>query len=1042
MLVCGIIRGCVLLLMSLYLSRVSGGCAIEPDENGHVDIPSTWTQVDAGAFSGCLSLRSVNISAGVTGIGAWAFHRCYSLKSVIIGDNVTSIGEDAFSFDGALENVIIGNNVSHINRAAFLLCSSLESVIIPDSVESIGDWAFHKSGLKNMVIGENVTSIGEDAFSGCVNLKSVTISDSVRDIDKSAFASSGLESVTIPDGLTRIENSAFFGCERLRSVTIGKNVASIGEKAFYKCMMLTTITIPDSVIRIGDRAFAINIHLSNVVFGRGLIEIGIEAFWGCVLTSIVIPPNVQYIKGSAFGFNGLKSIEIGPSPSLVLGSSVFAGNPDIFNVTILSLEASMGSGIFSREAPLTHLLFNRIATRLDGLPPRFVNAYVCAATGAGSIKCGCQQGYESLQPQSSQLFACTACEPGFSNGVVAHQGLCTRCTPGRYANKTASDVCQQCEAGTYSTETGAASSSTCKSCEPTTYAPSTGSSECIKCPAGSACPGDKTSKYTPCAVGRYNSFAGQTECTICPSGKYGPRNGSAICLDCPQGTYLNSTGAVTRHACMNCSAGRFGSSDGSSVCLQCPKGHYQDEEGKTACVECRDEGNELMTNAPDFTHCVVQQVLVDHSPSVVEMLFTDNVAYYVSFSVGAVFVALCGMMHYMQHRAGSQPNAEDVDVDEEGHNRGHGSGGGDGDGKLAQLAQLNPFQVLIKAALPGLAFGSEVVLMIGIMPVSPGLGGTMLVFRLVHIVSTLFLCVALFGSESTRKYLSTHGSQALQEAASWSEHFHYDFAKSNIPITGMMLILCAFDISLVQMLPWKSTAFFKESKGFPSKSLMRFALGADMVQASVSALCSIVYIGSAMASNAKSATTSSEAQVFFGLNITLSLLTVTMSFVLLYLRERLLKMTASAAQQGDGGGGVEAGAAGGEEGGGKRRSVEVELGGVYSNHEASLDTPTSFSNPMHTAAMVESLRSTIQDKDERLVEREAQLAEKDEQLAEKDEQLAEKDEQLAENTEEIKMLRRRVKALDARRTDEEPTAQPRAGDPASVDMIPSGERSL
>ena len=74
------------------------------------------------------------------------------------------------------------------------------------------------------------------------------------------------------------------------------------------------------------------------------------------------------------------------------------------------------------------------------------------------------------------------------------------------------------------------------------------------------------------------------------------------------------------------------------------------------------------------------------------------------------------------------------------------------------------------------------------------------------------------------------------------------------------------------------------------------------------------------------------------------------------------------------------------------------------------------------------MRSTIQDKDERLVEREVQLAEKDEQLA--------------ENAEEIKMLRRRVKALDARRTDEEPTAQPRAGDPASVDMIPSGERSL
>ena len=94
------------------------------------------------------------------------------------------------------------------------------------------------------------------------------------------------------------------------------------------------------------------------------------------------------------------------------------------------------------------------------------------------------------------------------------------------------------------------------------------------------------------------------------------------------------------------------------------------------------------------------------------------------------------------------------------------------------------------------------------------------------------------------------------------------------------------------MLPWKDTAFFKESKGFPNKSLMRFALGSDIIQASVSALCSIIYIGSAMASNAKNPTTSSEAQAFFGINISVSLLTVTMSFMLLYLKDRLLMMAA------------------------------------------------------------------------------------------------------------------------------------------------------
>ena len=221
--------------------------------------------------------------------------------------------------------------------------------------------------------------------------------------------------------------------------------------------------------------------------------------------------------------------------------------------------------------------------------------------------------------------------------------------------------------------------------------------------------------------------------------------------------------------------------------------------------------------------------------------------------------------------------------------------------------------------------------------------------------------------------MSTSGSQVLQEAASWSDHFHYDFAKRNIPVIGVVLVLCACDISMVQMLPWKDTAFFEESKGFPCKSLMRFALGADMVQASVSALCSIVYIGTAMASDAKNPTTSSEAQVFFGLNITVSLLTVIMSFVLLYLRERLLMMTGTAStlegnEQGAARIGREEGAAG------KRKSVEVELGGVY-NKESAADAQISFSNPMHSAEAFNHMRLTIQDKD-------AQLAAKDEEIAE------------------------------------------------------------
>ena len=78
------------------------------------------------------------------------------------------------------------------------------------------------------------------------------------------------------------------------------------------------------------------------------------------------------------------------------------------------------------------------------------------------------------------------------------------------------------------------------------------------------------------------------------------------------------------------------------------------------------------------------------------------------------------------------------------------------------------------------------------MPESPGLAGVMLVFRLVHITATLFMMVSLFGAESTREYMRRSRSKTIQEAASWCEDFHYDFAKANIPITGITFSSCVF----------------------------------------------------------------------------------------------------------------------------------------------------------------------------------------------------------------------------------------------------------
>ena len=85
---------CCVLLYSCVV--VYAGCAITPDSNGHVYIPSSWATIENRAFYYCTSLKSVTIPDSVSTIGDSAFHTCTSLKSVTIGDSVTSIGGGAF----------------------------------------------------------------------------------------------------------------------------------------------------------------------------------------------------------------------------------------------------------------------------------------------------------------------------------------------------------------------------------------------------------------------------------------------------------------------------------------------------------------------------------------------------------------------------------------------------------------------------------------------------------------------------------------------------------------------------------------------------------------------------------------------------------------------------------------------------------------------------------------------------------------------------------------------------------------------------------
>jgi hypothetical protein len=97
------------------------------------------------------SIKSVNISEGVTSICDYAFYRCRNLVDVGISNTVVEIGSDAFNE-----------------------CTSLEKIILPESLTKIGNFAFsYCSALKEITIPKNVTEIGWEQFAGCENLETI-----------------------------------------------------------------------------------------------------------------------------------------------------------------------------------------------------------------------------------------------------------------------------------------------------------------------------------------------------------------------------------------------------------------------------------------------------------------------------------------------------------------------------------------------------------------------------------------------------------------------------------------------------------------------------------------------------------------------------------------------------------------------------------------------------------------------------------------------------------------------------------------------------
>ena len=213
--------------------------------------PAFPTKVGIGAFEGCVSLTTVELSGGLGDVEQGAFKGCSELSSV----PASSGGIGSYAFAGCTSLPSLPACSGAIGDYAFLNCSALTAV--PAGATSYGKGAFSGSGVKSVTIPKGV-KLGTGVFENCKKLASATVAKGVTGLPASTFKGcSKLSKVTLGSSLGVIGSQALAGCTKLKSLTLPKSVKSVGSKALAGCGKLTKLTVKSTQLTKKDVAGAL-----------------------------------------------------------------------------------------------------------------------------------------------------------------------------------------------------------------------------------------------------------------------------------------------------------------------------------------------------------------------------------------------------------------------------------------------------------------------------------------------------------------------------------------------------------------------------------------------------------------------------------------------------------------------------------------------------------------------------------------------------------------------------------------------------------------
>ena len=225
-------------------------------------------------FSGCSSLKQVQLSVGLLTIDDAVFANCTAIESISIPGTVAQVG-----------NLQWGKYEKDSSELPFYNCTSLKRVRFEDGEQSIELGSHNYNGissssynkgqfascpLEEVYVGRNIKYLesntspfennpqayGYSAFYNQPKLAKITISPSVTEIPPYLFYKNTAITMTELPNVKTIGNSAFEGCSKLTTLNLGQKLETVGGCAFQNCSNITKLTFPDATTTIGNSAFS------------------------------------------------------------------------------------------------------------------------------------------------------------------------------------------------------------------------------------------------------------------------------------------------------------------------------------------------------------------------------------------------------------------------------------------------------------------------------------------------------------------------------------------------------------------------------------------------------------------------------------------------------------------------------------------------------------------------------------------------------------------------------------------------------------------